>query len=71
MSLSISLQELLAVLQLCLAQPAVFATVVAPPVYKVLSSPTTVPLATVELCVQVGLRPHILPIYPLQWEVGV
>ena len=39
MLLSVSLQELLAVLQLCLAQPAVFATVVAPLVYKVLSGP--------------------------------
>ena len=36
-AMSVSLQELLAVLQLCLAQPAVFTTVVAPPAYKVLS----------------------------------
>ena len=39
MSLAVSLQKLLAVLQLCLAQPAVFATVIAPPAYKLLSDP--------------------------------
>ena len=38
MLLSVGHQELIAVLQLCLAQPAVFASVIAPLVYKVLSS---------------------------------
>ena len=34
---SVSLQELLAVLQLCFAQPAVFTVVIDPPAYKVMS----------------------------------
>ena len=25
----------------------------------------------IKLCLQVGLQPHILPLHPLQWEVGV
>ena len=50
---------------LSLNQPAVFATVIAPPVYKLLSGPSS------NSGVQVGLWPHILPLYPLQWEVGV
>ena len=39
MSLSVGCQELLAVLQLCLAQPAIFAAIVATPAYKVLPDP--------------------------------
>ena len=39
MLLSVSLQKLLAMLQLCLTQPSVSATVIAPPVSKVLSGP--------------------------------
>ena len=41
MSLSLNHQELLAVLQLHFAQPAVSTTIVAPPAYKVLSDPSS------------------------------
>ena len=40
MSLSVGRQELLVVLQLCLAQPAVFAAIIAPPAHKVLPDPS-------------------------------
>ena len=41
MSLSLSLQKLLAVLQICLAKPNVSTVIVAPPAYKVLSGPSS------------------------------